>query len=348
MFKTFSHLLSLIRFSHTIFALPFALLAALMAWHLRAIELRSLGLEEKDFSETISFGFASFPGSNGPVAIFVEPPLSSLFQSINSSWAIRWQEFVGILLCMVTARSAAMAFNRLADRKIDAGNPRTEGRHLPAGILSVGQVWAFTIICSVGFVASTLLFLPNRLPLYLSVPVLLFLCGYSYTKRFTSLAHFWLGAALAMSPVAAWIAIRGEVVMANPADLLPALVLGGAVLTWVAGFDMIYACQDFEFDRDAKLRSIPTRLGIAGALRLAACCHAMTVVLLALLPMVYPPFGLLYGMAVGVVALLLVYEHWLVRPDDLDRVNAAFFNVNAVISIGLLAVGTLDLWLGKG
>jgi 4-hydroxybenzoate polyprenyltransferase len=119
-------------------------------------------------------------------------------------------------------------------------------------------------------------------------------------------------------------------------------------MSWVAGFDMIYACQDFEFDRDAKLRSIPTRLGIAGALRLAALCHAVTVVLLGLLLAVYPPFGLLYGIAVAVVALLLAYEHWLVRPDDLDRVNAAFFNVNAVISMGLLAVGTLDLWLGGG
>ncbi|NOY41825.1 MAG: UbiA family prenyltransferase [Planctomycetes bacterium] len=304
MLATIRHLLSLIRFSHTVFALPFALLAAMMAWRMQALE--------------------------------------------NPPHAWRWQELLGILLCMVTARSAAMAFNRLADRKIDAGNPRTAARHLPAGILSTTQVTTFTVACGLAFITSTLLFLPNRLPLFLSIPVLAFLCGYSYTKRFTSLAHFWLGTALALSPIAAWIAIRGEVVLQHPGDLLPALVLGGAVLAWVAGFDMIYACQDYQFDREAKLRSIPTRLGIAGALRLAAVCHATTVVLLGILLLVYPPFGLLYGIAVAVVAVLLIYEHALVRPDDLDRVNAAFFNVNAVISLGLLAVGTLDLWLGAG
>jgi len=241
-----------------------------------------------------------------------------------------------------------MAFNRLVDRKIDAKNPRTAERHIPAGILSVGQVTAFTIACGFAFIASTFLFLPNRLPLYLSIPVLAFLCGYSYTKRFTSLAHFWLGTALAMSPVAAWIAIRGETVLEHPIDLLPALILGGAVAAWVAGFDIIYACQDFEFDREAKLKSVPTRLGVAGALRLAAACHAVTVVLLAAVPLVFPPFGGLYWAAIVMVAGLLIYEHALVRPDDLDRVNSAFFGVNAVISLGLLAVGTLDLWLGSG
>ncbi len=297
MLKTIPHLLSLIRFTHTIFALPFALLAAMMAWN--------------------EGGF-------------------------------RWQQLLGILLCMVTARSAAMAFNRLVDRKIDAQNPRTAQRHLPAGILGVGQVTAFALACGFSFVASTLLFLPNRLPLYLALPVLAFLCGYSYTKRFTSLAHFWLGAALAMSPIAAWIAIRGEQVIQHPGDLLPALVLGGAVAAWVAGFDIIYACQDFEFDRKEKLRSIPARLGIAGALRLAAACHALAVAMLAVLPLVYPPFGMLYWAAVVAVAGLLIYEHALVRPDDLDRVNTAFFKVNAVISMGLLLAGTLDLWLGTG
>lgn len=304
--NTLRHLLSLIRFSHTIFALPFALLAMAMAWRVRADKLEA---------------------SDGWLAVF------------------RWQEFVGILLCMVFARSVAMAFNRLADRKIDGENPRTAGRHLPAGILSVTQVTLFALLCSAGFIGSTLLFLPNRLPLYLSLPVLLFLCGYSYTKRFTSLAHFWLGTALALAPVAAWIALRGDQVAANPADLLPAATLGAAVLTWVAGFDIIYACQDFAFDRDAKLRSIPTRLGIAGALRLAAACHAGTIGLLALLPLVFPYFGGIYWLGVVVVAILLVYEHALVRPDDLDRVNLAFFNVNAVISLGLLAVGTIDLFL---
>lgn len=293
MLKTLRHLLSLIRFSHTLFALPFALLAASMAW----------GLSDS----------------------FVPMHL------------------IGILLCMVFARSAAMAFNRLVDRHIDAKNPRTESRHLPAGILSVGQVVAFTLLSSLGFIASTLLFLPNWLPLALSVPVLLWLCGYSYAKRFTSLAHYWLGVALGLSPVAAWIAIRGEIVIDNPMDLLPAFVLGGAVAAWVGGFDILYACQDYEYDKSVGLRSIPTRLGVPGALRLAAASHAVAVLFLAALPLVYPPFGVVYWLGVGVVACLLVYEHSLVRPDDLDRVNLAFFHVNAVISVGLLAVGALDL-----
>ena len=309
------HLLSLIRFSHTLFALPFALLAALMAWRLPVPEWTNT---------------ATVP------------------QPVGDAPSFRWQELIGILLCMVTARSAAMAFNRLADRKIDAANPRTAIRHLPAGTLSVTQVVAFTTVCGFAFIASTLLFLPNRLPLYFSVPVLVFLCGYSFAKRFTSLAHLWLGAALALSPIAAWIAIRGETVLEHPGDFLPALVLGGAVLTWVTGFDIIYACQDFQYDRAAGLRSVPARFGIPGALKIAALCHAVSVILLAALPSVCPPFGLLYWLAVVAVAGLLVYEHALVRPDDLDRVNTAFFHVNAVISLGLLAVGTLDLWLGSG
>ncbi|HWL75128.1 MAG TPA: UbiA-like polyprenyltransferase, partial [Burkholderiaceae bacterium] len=219
-------MLELIRFSHTVFALPFALLAAVMAWVLSAR---------------------------------AEPPVA---------W--RWQELVGILWCMVAARSAAMAFNRLADRKIDAENPRTRGRHLPAGIVTVSSVTVFALLCSVLFAAGTLLFLPNWLPLYLAVPVLVFLLAYSYTKRFTVLAHFWLGAALMLAPISAWIAIRGQFVMIDLGDLLPAVLLGGAVLLWVAGFDIIYACQDAAFDREYGLHSLPARVGIAKSLRVAA------------------------------------------------------------------------------
>ncbi|HEY1599925.1 MAG TPA: UbiA-like polyprenyltransferase [Pirellulales bacterium] len=287
-------ILEMIRFSHTIFALPFALLSAVMAWTLSA---------------------------------HAEPPVL---------W--RWQELGGIVLCMVFARSAAMAFNRLADRKFDAENPRTSGRHLPAGLLSVASVTLFAVACTVAFVTSTLLFLPNRLPLILSLPVLAFLLGYSYTKRFTALAHFWLGAALMLAPVAAWIAVRGEVAW-------PPVVLGGAVLLWVAGFDIIYACQDVEYDQSRGLRSVPARLGVAGALRLAAVCHLGTVALLFLLPVVYPLLSGIYLTGIAAVTLLLVYEHWLVRPDDLTRVNVAFFNVNAIVSVGLFVVGALDLYM---
>ncbi|WP_148071959.1 UbiA-like polyprenyltransferase [Bythopirellula goksoeyrii] len=330
MLQTIRNLLSLIRFSHTLFALPFALLAAMMAWKLRALRFAYLDSNVRE-------AMANYQGLSE-----ISPSTENL-----PAFQMRWQELLGILLCMITARSAAMAFNRLVDRRLDAENPRTSGRHLPAGILSVPQVATFTAACGLAFIASTLLFLPNPLPLYLSVPVLVFICGYSLAKRFTSLAHVWLGTALALSPIAVWIAIRGSIVLGNPADLLPALVLGGAVLTWVTGFDIIYACQDFEFDRSQGLRSIPARLGIDRSLKLAATCHGGTVLLLALLPIVYPHFGVLYWIALSAVAGLLVYEHALVRPDDLDRVNVAFFQVNAVISLGLFAVSTLDLWLGS-
>lgn len=292
----FIRLLELIRFSHTLFALPFALLAAAMAW---AANRRAV------------------------------PPVP-----------FRWLDLLGILICMVFARSAAMAFNRLADRRIDALNPRTQTRHLPAGLLSTGSVVLFTILCSLGFIAATLLFLPrNPIPLAASVPVLLFLFGYSYAKRFTSLSHFWLGAALMLAPLAAWVAIRAQLAWAP-------VVLGAAVMLWVAGFDIIYACQDFDFDRKMRLRSIPSRFGVAGALRLAALCQLATVVLLFVLPTVYDGFGWIYLTGVAAIALLLIYEHSLVRPDDLTRVNQAFFHVNAIVSLGLLAVGIADLLFG--
>ncbi len=299
MIRRLRHILEMIRFSHTLFALPFALFAAVMAWTLDA-------------------------RGDSP-----------------RGW--RWQELLGIVLCMVAARSAAMAFNRLADWQLDAHNPRTAARHIPAGTLSSASVAVFAAGCSIAFVAATLLFLPNRLPLYLALPVLVFLMAYSFTKRFTAAAHFWLGAALMLAPISAWIAIRGEQVMEHPLDLLPAVVLGGAVLLWVAGFDIIYACQDVDFDRAAGLHSVPARLGVAGALRLAAMCHVGMVILLALLPWVFPHFGWIYVSGVAAVAVLLAYEHYLVRPDDLTRVNAAFFQVNAVVSIGLFLVGSLDL-----
>jgi 4-hydroxybenzoate polyprenyltransferase len=306
MLERLRHLLEMIRFSHTLFAMPFALLAAVMAWSTAT----QTGID-------ISF---------------------------------RWQHLLGILLAMVFARSAAMAVNRIADRDIDGANPRTEKRHIPAGLLSVQSVTVFAVGCSLAFIASTLLFLPNWLPLALSVPVLGVLVGYSFTKRFTSLAHVWLGVALMLAPVSAWIAIRGEVLLVDPADMAPAIVLGVAVLLWVSGFDMIYACQDADFDKQARLHSIPVRWGVSGALRLAAGCHFAMIGVLVCLPLVgawgWGPtlnLGWIYWSAVGAVAALLCYEHLLVRPDDLTRVNIAFFNVNAIVSFGLFLLGTLDL-----
>jgi 4-hydroxybenzoate polyprenyltransferase len=296
MFARVRLLLEMIRFSHTLFALPFALLSAVLAWH------------------TKPEGFS-------------------------------WLELAGILACMVFARSAAMAFNRLADRHIDAANPRTASRHLPSGRLSTTAVWIFTLMCAAGFFAATLLFLaadpPNPWPVRLAFPMLVFACAYSYSKRFTALAHFWLGISLLLAPLSAWIAIRGI------DDLGIPLILGLAVCFWVAGFDMIYACQDVDFDRQARLRSLPARLGVRLALRLALLCH---LVMLALLYAFYwiaaPHLGWIYLIGITVVAVLLLYEHSLVRPEDLTRVNQAFFHVNAVISVGLLLVVLLQLYLG--
>jgi len=194
-------------------------------------------------------------------------------------------------------------------------------------------------------VLSTLLFLPNRLPLYGAVPVLAFLCGYSLAKRFTAAAHLWLGVALALSPICAWLALRGWV---SVADVLPSVLLAVGIAAWVTGFDIIYACQDADFDAAAGLHSVPARMGVGRALRLAAWLHFGMVVVLAALPFAAPQVGLgwIYGTAVVVVAVLLVYEHWLVSIDDLQRVNVAFFNVNVAVSLLLLVAGGLDCVLG--
>ena len=284
-------LLEMIRFSHTLFALPFAFLSAALAWK-----------EKNEFS---------------------------------------WIELGGIVACMVFARSAAMAFNRFADRGIDAANPRTARRHLPAGQLSMANVALFALICGAGFIASTFIFLlrDNAWPALLAVPVLGFILLYSYTKRFTVLSHFWLGASLMLAPVAAWIAIVGVKSLATP------FVLGSAVLFWVAGFDILYACQDIDFDRRAGLFSIPSRLGVQGSLWIAMICHLTMLGLLVCLWAISPYLGWIYLAGVACVAILLAYEHWLVRPDDLTRVNQAFFHVNGIISVGLLAVVLLQLAL---
>ena len=281
---TIQKLLQLIRFSHTVFALPFALLAAVLAWR------------------TTEF---------------------------------RWQDLAGILLCMVFARSAAMAFNRIADRSIDADNPRTAGRHLPAGLLSLPTVIAFTLISAGGFFASTLLFLPNRWPIYLAGPVLLFLMGYSYAKRFTSWCHYWLSAALMLSPIAAWIAITGEITWTP-------ISLAAVIFFWVGGFDILYACQDVEFDRDKKLHSIPAKWGVPTALRMAMLSHVASVGCLFALWHV-AELGPVFLIGIIAVAALLIYEHSLVRADDLTRVNIAFFHVNAIISLGVFLLGLADV-----
>ena len=263
--------------------------------------------------------------------------------------SFRWLDFVGILLCMVFARSAAMGFNRFADRQMDAANPRTASRHLPSGILTSKNVLLFVLICSLGFMSSTLLFLPNRIPLFASVPVLLFLFGYSYAKRWTVSAHFWLGGALMLAPLASWVVAR-PVLAPVP---IPPLLLGLAVLFWTAGFDLIYATQDADFDKTQGLFSIPGKYGIKAAFRLSMLCHIMAVALWGIIPFFYEPFApthgiSIYSIGVGLAAMVLAVEHCLVMPRrdhpvDLQRINVAFFQLNILVSLGLAAIGILDL-----
>jgi 4-hydroxybenzoate polyprenyltransferase len=267
--------LEMIKIEHTLFALPFAFLGAVLA-------------------------------ANG---------LPSLRQ-------ILW-----IIVAMVGARSAAMAFNRIADRKIDASNPRTATRALPAGLLSVGFVWAFTIISAAVFLLAAALL--NRLTLLLAPVALASVLLYSFTKRWTQFSHIVLGWCLSIAPTGAWIAVRGEIGSAIP------LLLSLVVLLWTSGFDILYACQDYDFDRREGLRSIPARFGIARALWIARGLH--TAAFLALV-WLYVLTGLGPLAFAGVIATgaLLIYQHRLVRADDLGRLNAAFFTTNAFVSVILL------------
>ncbi|MBK9528526.1 MAG: UbiA family prenyltransferase [Acidobacteria bacterium] len=267
--------LAMIKFEHTLFALPFAFLGAILA-------------------------------ANG----------------IPTWWQIVW-----ITVAMVGARSAAMTFNRIVDRDIDAKNPRTANREIPSGKLSVGFAWAFLYV-SIGLflLASYSL---NWLTFALSPVALICVLGYSYAKRFTAFAHLILGLALAISPSAAWIAVRGTLY-----DEVP-ILLSVLVLMWTAGFDVLYACQDFEFDRKAGLRSIPAKFGIKNSLKIARLFHAQAFVVLVIL---YFVTGLGWPALVGVIAVgaLMIYQHSLVRANDLSRMNAAFFTTNAFVSVILL------------
>lgn len=247
----------------------------------------------------------------------------------------RWSQIGWIVLAMVGARSAALGFNRLADQAIDASNPRTAGRELPRGVLTRGEVWGFVLLSAALLVLAA--WRLNPLCLALSPVALGLVFGYSYTKRFTALAHLALGLALAVAPVGAWIAIRGRF------DAIP-LVLGLAVLLWVAGFDIIYACQDAEFDRSHGLHSIPARQGIARALGLSRALHVGASGLLLVLYFMVPLHPV-YLLGVAGVTALLAYEQSLVRPSDLSRVDVAFFTLNGWISVGYCIATVLAVLL---
>ena len=246
-------------------------------------------------------------------------------------------QLVWIVVAMVSARSAAMAFNRLADASIDAANPRTQTRALPAGSLTPGFVTAFVVIsCGVFVLAASQL---NRLALSLSPVALAVVLLYSYTKRFTRWSHLALGFALGIAPAAAWIAVRGSL---DPRILL----LTAAVTFWVGGFDVLYACQDFDFDRGAGLHSVPRHFGVSTALNVARLFHVLMILLLVSL-VIFFGLGKLAVAGVVAVAVLLTYEHSLVRADDLSKLNAAFFTMNGVISVVFFLFVAADLLLKR-
>lgn len=247
------------------------------------------------------------------------------------------EKIIWIVVCMVGARSAAMAFNRVLDARFDAKNPRTQDRALPAGRVDIRSYWLFLIVSSAIFIfAANML---NSLAFYLSPVALLIVFFYSFTKRFTAYSHFWLGLAIAISPVGAWVAIREEISFSS-------LILGAAVIFWLVGFDILYSCMDVEFDRSSGLKSIPQKFGIENALRIAFASHGVMVLFLLGLLLFVGQLGVLYSIGVVVVAILLFYEHSLVRPDDLSRINIAFFNINGIISLGLMVFVIIDcVWI---
>lgn len=253
-----------------------------------------------------------------------------------------WPTVFWIVVAMVGARSAAMGFNRLADRRLDAANPRTAARALPAGAVSPRSVALFVAVSAALLVVAA--WRLNPLALALSPLALAILLGYSYTKRFTWASHLVLGLALAGAPLGAWIAVRGDVSAA-------AFALAGAVLFWVAGFDVLYALQDLEHDRRAGLFSLPARFGVGAALAVSALFHAGTLALLAVLPRLYhPAAGAALSTAYSLGWLgclgLVVYQHWVVRPGELSRLDAAFFRANAALAVWIFAAAAVDILAG--
>ncbi|TYT76354.1 4-hydroxybenzoate octaprenyltransferase [Desulfobotulus mexicanus] len=247
-------------------------------------------------------------------------------------------ELLFILVAVVSARTAAMGFNRIADAKLDAGNPRTAMREIPAGKISPNAALLLVILSSMVFIISAAALGP--LCRNLSIPVLLFLFGYSYTKRFTLLCHFYLGLAIAMAPAAAWVALTGSL-------SLEVLLLSAVLFTHIAGFDILYACQDTDFDKKAGLHSIPARLGIRKALLLARTLHGICALFIFSL---YPAFDLgpVFIIFALIICGLLILEHSMVKENDLSSIPIAFFHVNSIISLLLFVGILLDIWTGKG
>jgi len=297
--------LSLIKFSHTIFAMPFALIGLFLGYEQWG------GLDES----------------------ILNPPAIRLYHAFFSNEFI----LLGILVfgCMVFARSAAMAFNRYLDRKFDAKNPRTAIREIPAGVISANNALAFTIISSILFIGCT--FFINRLCFYLSPVALAVVLGYSYTKRFTPLCHLILGLGLSLAPIGAYLAVTGYF------SLLP-VIFSACVVFWVSGFDIIYALQDEEFDRSQQLYSIPAWLGKAKALRVSEILHLFSATAVIFAGW-YGGFGWIYWIGAAVFAGMLVYQHSVVKPTDLRKVNLAFMTANGIASVVFAIFVISDLFI---
>lgn len=308
--STVKKYLSLIKFSHTIFAMPFALIGFFLG-----LSGRPWSLGQWNLNRTIGWG-----GWNGA--------------SLSGKEIII--KLILVILCMVFARSAAMAFNRYLDRKFDAKNPRTAIREIPAGILKADSVLLFAIACSVLFVVCT--FFINRLCFFLSPVALFVILFYSYTKRFTPLCHLVLGVGLSLAPIGAYLAVTG-VFAALP------ILFSLAVIFWVSGFDIIYSLQDEEFDKSQKLYSMPAWLGKKSALRVSELLHVLSA-LCVVIAGVYGEFHWMYWAGVAVFAGMLVYQHALVKPHDLRRVNLAFMTANGIASVvfALFVIVDLIIW----
>lgn len=312
--STTSRYLSLIKFSHTIFAMPFALIGFFLGISLTGREV--------------------FTASGG--LLYTPDSLLGQLEAGAAPWLVA--KYLGlVILCMVFARSAAMAFNRYLDREFDAKNPRTAIREIPAGTLKASHVGWFTLISSLLFIACT--FFINRLCFFLSPVALAVILGYSYTKRFTPLCHLILGIGLSLAPIGAYLAVTGQFA------LLP-LLFSFAVICWVSGFDIIYALQDEEFDRSQQLYSIPSWLGKARALRVSELLHGISAGCV-IAAGFYGHFGWLYWTGFVVFAGMLVYQHSIVKPTDLRRVNLAFMTANGIASVVFAVFVIADLWFNR-
>jgi len=297
-----SNYLSLVKFSHTIFALPFAM---------------------------IGFFLGMVPIQWGPITGGWHLSVES--NSGGGSIIIR---LLLVLLCMVTARSAAMAFNRYLDRSFDAKNPRTAIREIPKGIIAPNSALRFVILNGVVFIAAT--YFINRICFFLSPVALFVILFYSYTKRFTALCHLVLGLGLSLAPIGAYLAVTGKF------DILP-LLFSFAVIFWVSGFDIIYALQDIDFDQSQQLHSIPAALGRRGALRVSEILHVLSAGFVIAAGFV-GVFGFLYWVGIAVFVGMLIYQHAIVKPDDLSRVNVAFMTANGIASVVFSILVIADLF----